>query len=215
MRIVVRQEDFELLPDRCLYWPSQELLVVADIHMGKAETFQQQGLWLPDGARARDLSTLRQIIAERPVRHVIFLGDLVHSAAGATDELIEDFAQWMRDFGETVWVVLGNHDVGLAKRWPAAWGQATLCSHVAIGRFIFQHEPIATPVSDEIFYWVGHVHPTISLQKGPDRMRLPGFVISAFQGLLPAFTSLGGGYDVPYSPSDRVFVVSGGRVYPI
>ena len=58
-------------------------------------------------------------------------------------------------------------------------------------------------------------HPMISLQKGPDRVRLPGFVISGFQGLLPAFSSLSGGYDVPFSSDDHVFVAGNGRVYEI
>ena len=55
----------------------------------------------------------------------------------------------------------------------------------------------------------------IPLRKGPDRLRLPGFVISAFQGLLPAFSTLSGGYDVPFSSIDRVFVTNGARVYEV
>jgi DNA ligase-associated metallophosphoesterase len=215
MRIAVRDEEFELLPDRCLYWPSQELLVVADVHLGKAETFQQQGLWLPAGSGGKDLSILRKVIAGRLVRRLIFLGDLVHSMAGVTGEVREDFARWMRNFGGEVQVVVGNHDAGLAKRWPAAWEQATLCDHVRLGDFVFQHHPVSKADAKEDFYWVGHLHPTIPLQKGPDRVRLPGFVISEFQGLLPAFSNLSGGYDVPTSFNDRVFVSNGERVYEV
>jgi hypothetical protein len=215
VRIVVREEEFELLPDRCLYWPSQELLVVADVHLGKAETFQQQGLWLSAGAGAKDLSTLREVIAGRLVRRLIFLGDLVHSMAGVTGEVLQDFAQWMRDFGGDVQVVVGNHDAGLAKRWPAAWDLATLCDKVRLGDFVFQHQPVSSPGPEGEFYWVGHVHPKILLRKGPDRLRLPGFVISAFQGLLPAFSTLSGGYDVPFSSDDQVFVTGNGRVYKV
>ena len=73
MRIAVREEEFELLPDRCLYWPSQKLLAVADVHLGKAETFQQQGLWLPADPSGQDLSTLSKVIAGRSVRQVFCL----------------------------------------------------------------------------------------------------------------------------------------------
>lgn len=215
MRIAVREEEFELLPDRCLYWPSQELLVVADVHLGKAETFQQQGLWLPADPSGKDLSTLSKVIAGRPVRQLLFLGDLVHTIAGVTAEVLDDFARWMDDFHGDVRVILGNHDAGLAKRWPEAWEQATLCDHVRLGNFVFQHQPVSKADAKGEFYWVGHVHPTIPLQRGPDRMRLPGFVISEFQGLLPAFSSLSGGYDVPFSSSDRVFVSNGNRVYEV
>jgi uncharacterized protein len=215
MRIVVRDEEFELLPDRCLYWPSQELLVVADVHLGKAETFQKQGLWLPAGAGAKDLSTLREVIAGRPVRRLIFLGDLVHSMAGVTNQVLEDFAEWIGDFDGDVQVVVGNHDAGLAKRWPAAWDRATRCDQVRLYGFVFQHQPVGSPGPEEEFYWVGHVHPMILLRNGPDRLRLPGFVISAFQGMLPAFSTLSGGYDVPFSSDDQVFVTGNGRVYQV
>lgn len=215
MRITVREEEFELLPDRCLYWPSQELLVVADVHLGKAETFQQQGLWLPTGSSVKDLSTLSEVIAGRSVRQLIFLGDLVHSMAGVTREVLEDFALWLRNFDGKVRVVVGNHDAGLAKRWPAAWERATLCGHVRLGEFVFQHQPITDLESEGEFYWVGHVHPMIRLRKGPDCLRLPGFVISELQGLLPAFSTLSGGYDVPLSSDDHVFVAGDGQVYKI
>jgi hypothetical protein len=46
-------------------------------------------------------------------------------------------------------------------------------------------------------------------------MRLPGFVISEFQGLLPAFSSLSGGYDLQVQGSERAFVIGNDQVFPI
>ncbi len=215
MRIDVREEEFELLPERALFWPSRGLLAVADFHLGKAETFQQHGLCLPSASHRTDLATLNRLVAGRPVRQLVFLGDLVHSMAGVTPRVIDAFARWMDSFEGEVVVVLGNHDAGLAKRWPKAWERARRCSDVRLGDFVFQHEPVSRAGPGGEFYWVGHVHPMIRLRRGPDRVRLPGFVVSEFQGLLPAFSTNSGGYDVPTACRDRVFVSGGGRVYEV
>lgn len=215
MRIIIREEWFELLPERCLLWPSQRLLVVADCHFGKAETFQQQGLCLPSAPIQRDLAVLSALTKRFSVQHLLFLGDLVHALAGVTEDIIRDFATWLTAYPGHVQVVIGNHDAGLATRWPAAWNGAQLSKRVRVGDFLFQHQPTDEPSQDRTFYWAGHVHPMMRLERGPDRIRLPAFVISEFQGLLPAFSQLAGGFDVSPSSRRRIFVVSEQGVYEV
>ncbi len=215
MRILVRGESFELLPERCLFWPSQRLLVVADCHFGKAETFQQHGLCLPSAPIERDLDVLSALTKRLFVEHLLFLGDLVHALAGVTEDIIRDFAAWLTAYPGHVQVVVGNHDVGLAKRWPAAWNGVQLSARVRVGDFIFQHHPTDESSQDRTFYWAGHVHPMTRLERGPDRIRLPAFVISEFQGLLPAFSRLAGGFEVPPSSRRRIFVVGEQEVYEV
>ncbi|MEZ4467584.1 MAG: hypothetical protein R3F43_24855 [bacterium] len=41
-----------LLPERALYWPAAGVLAVADLHWGKAETFQQHGVPVSSRLRA-------------------------------------------------------------------------------------------------------------------------------------------------------------------
>lgn len=53
------------------------------------------------------------------------------------------------------------------------------------------------------------------LVRGTDRIRLPAFVISDSQGLLPAFSHLAGGFEVSPSVHDRVFVVGKQEVYEV
>jgi DNA ligase-associated metallophosphoesterase len=213
MRIAIREEWFELLPERCLFWPSQRLLVVADCHIGKAETFQQQGLWLPSVSVSRELEVLSALAKRLSIECLLFLGDLVHSLAGVTDDIRRDFADWLAGCPGRVEVVIGNHDAGLAKRWPAAWNGATVRERVRIGDFIFQHQPSDGRPRGRTFHWVGHVHPMTRLEQGPDRMRLPSFVISESQGILPAFSQTSGGFDVPLSDGDRIFIVGEQKVY--
>ena len=215
MRILVRGEWFELLGERCLYWPSQRLLVVADCHFGKAETFQQRGLWLPSVPIQQDLDVLSTLTKRLSVRHLLFLGDLVHSLAGVTKDIVRDFATWLSGYPGRVEVVIGNHDAGLAKRWPAAWHGAKLSAGLRIGNFLFEHRPPGKSTRDPSFHWAGHVHPVMPLNCGPDRIRLPTFIISESQGLLPAFSRLAGGFDVSPSAGDRIFVVGEQEVYEV
>jgi uncharacterized protein len=215
MRIIIREEGFELLPERCLLWPSQHLLVVADCHFGKAETFQQHGLWLPSVPLCGELDQLSSLVDRWSAQRILFLGDLVHSLAGVTEDIVGQFAAWLTGFAGSVQVVVGNHDGGLAKRWPAAWNRAKLRPRVRIGDFVFQHEPPPEPSQDRTFHWAGHVHPMTRLKRGPDRVRLPAFVISQAQGLLPAFSPLAGGFDVPPSALNRIFVVNEQDVYEV
>lgn len=215
MRIAVRGEAFELLRERCLFWPSQRLLVVADCHFGKAETFQRNGLWLPSAPVRQDFSRLSRLTDRLLVKHVLFLGDLVHSLAGVTEEVVRDFADWLNGFPGHVQMVVGNHDTGLTKRWPTAWRSVQLQERLRIGDFVFQHRPPGKPLSPRTFHWAGHVHPVVPLDRGPDRVRLPAFIISKSQGLLPAFSHVVGGFDMFPSDRDRVFVVGEQEVHEV
>ena len=47
MNLQLKNEIFMLHPEKVLIWPKHDLVVIADIHLGKAETFLQSGLWLP------------------------------------------------------------------------------------------------------------------------------------------------------------------------
>ena len=215
MRVTVREECFELLPERALFWPARSLLVVADCHLGKAETFQQQGLWLSSQSGQQDLKRLSALALRLGAKQVLFLGDLVHSLRGVTEAVVAEFGRWLHEFGGSVQVVLGNHDAGLARRWPNEWAKADRSEQVTIEPFHFRHQPVTGTAETDAFYWVGHVHPTIQLAQGPDRIRLPGFVISEYQGLLPAFSSVSGGYDVPLRPTERRFAIGGDRIYEL
>lgn len=215
MRITIRDESFELLPERCLFWPSQRMLAVADCHFGKAETFQQHGLWLPAASVRQDLAVLSTLTKRLSIQRILFLGDLVHSTSGVTRNIVEEFAAWLTGFSGHVEVIVGNHDECLAKRWPIDWKVVKLSRHVRIGEFLFQHQPPTKPRSGSTFYWSGHVHPVMPLTRGPDRIRLPAFFISPFHGLLPAFSRLAGGFELSPSRRDRVFVIGGGGVHEV
>lgn len=214
MNCRIREENFELHPSRVLIWPRQKLLVVADIHLGKAQTFQQSGYWLPPEAHRRDLDRLLHLSCEFSLDHVLFLGDFVHSRSGVTPEVIAEFATWKNSFSGETTVIIGNHDRPLVSHWPEAWNFVTLVESLTLGEFHFQHEPPERRDKDH-FVWCGHIHPKIQLRQGPERLNLPAFVITPDVGYLPAFSSLAGGASFSYSKKNRYFVPNQDQVVEV
>ena len=214
MKVDVRGESFVLSPRRALVWPARRLLAVADLHLGKAETFQKSGLWLPSAAQANDLDQLRELVRLHDVESVVFLGDLVHSALGLTPDVIDLFATWLGEFPGQVTVTLGNHDQAIARRWPTAWSKANITDKLDVGDFKFQHiPPPDVPSPPGKFTWAGHVHPMVVLRSHNERLRLPGFAIKKESGILPAFSSLAGGFTLRPMPAQRLYAVGSSQVF--
>src|SRR4051812_6702373 len=67
-------EAVELLPQRALYWPAQQTLFVADVHLGKAAAFRAGGVPIPRGTTANDLDRLSMLITVTGARRLIVLG---------------------------------------------------------------------------------------------------------------------------------------------
>ena len=48
----IADERVTLFADRALFWPRESALLIADLHLGKADTFRAAGIALPSGERA-------------------------------------------------------------------------------------------------------------------------------------------------------------------
>ena len=164
-----------------LVWPDEGLLVVSDLHLGKARRLARRGGALLPPFDTRDtLARLDAAIeAHRPAR-VLCLGDSFDDLA-AGDELDEDEALWLSRLmagREWIWIE-GNHDAG-----PLGLGGSHR-AEVTIGGISFRH--IADPgTSLEIS---GHYHPKARLA-GQAR---PCFLADAARIILPAFGAYTGG----------------------
>ena len=55
-------ETLVLLPDRAMFWPAQQALLVADTHFGKAGVFRRAGVPIPEGIDAHDLARLSRLV---------------------------------------------------------------------------------------------------------------------------------------------------------
>ena len=78
-RFSVLQQTLHLLPEKAIFWEEQRLLLVADVHLGKATHFRKHGIAVSGGIIEGDLARLGRIIESWEIEQLWFLGDLFHS----------------------------------------------------------------------------------------------------------------------------------------
>ena len=130
----------ELLPERALWLPGHRVLLLADLHWGKDHAFRAHGIPLPGGLLHNELQRLHDLMQRLAPDHVYLLGDLVHSRAGVTPEVIDDVACWRSQTTTPMTLVRGNHDRHLPSL-PAAWHMHDSADPIALGPFLLVHDP--------------------------------------------------------------------------
>ena len=210
-----------LLPQRALWWPQRRWLMVADVHLGKAHAFRRQGVPVPEGTTAGTLERLDALLAAWPAERLVVLGDFLHSAHAQTPTVLDAVHAWRaRHAGLDVTLVRGNHD-DRAGDPPASLGIAVVDEPWSLGPFAACHHPrddgllhAEVEAASASFVLAGHTHPVCRLQgRGRDTMRLPCFVRSAGQLVLPAFGTFTGGYLMDPAPGVQRYPVGGGQVW--
>ncbi|MEB3332929.1 MAG: ligase-associated DNA damage response endonuclease PdeM [Synechococcaceae cyanobacterium] len=183
-----------LLPQRALWDPLQRLLLLADLHLGKAESFQASGIPLPSDGDHANFNRLLALTTELRPRQVVVLGDLIHGRLGLTARLRQMLQGLPELLGCPLLLVGGNHDAGCwIEDLPA---QPSLAS----GPLWLSHAPERPPASEAaagpLLNVCGHLHPVALIGRRGDRLRLPCFALDAQQACLqlPAFGQLTGGH---------------------
>ncbi len=193
-----------LLPERGLWWPEGGVLAVADLHWGKTESFRQHGIPLPSGVLEDDLARLSRALRTTGARRLLLVGDLVHARQGLTEEVLQRTTRWREGHDVEMVLIRGNHERHV-KSLPPGWRMALQEEHLDEGPFRFAHHP--EPMRGR-YVWAGHLHPTVRLVSGADRLRLPCFHVGREVGVLPAFSAFTGGMDVARRPGERVYAIA-------
>jgi len=205
-------ESLRLLPQRAIYWPARDALLLADLHLGKAGHFRRNGVAVSGLVMQQDLAQLQALLAQWTPSQVIFLGDLFHSQYNREWEA---FVALMEAYPGQARLVRGNHDILRQEHYRAA-NLELIAGHLDLGPFRLIHAvptelPPGTP-----YYLAGHVHPGVQLLgAGRQRLRLPCFYFGSRHGLLPAFGQFTGLYCLEPRESDRVFAVVEDQVLPV
>ena len=77
----------QFLPQRALWRQEGRVLMLADLHLGKAEAFQAQGIPLPSDADGGTFNPLLELCHQWRPQQLILLGDLIHARLGLTPRL--------------------------------------------------------------------------------------------------------------------------------
>lgn len=205
MSLLLAGETVEALAGRALYWPRARLLLIADLHLGKGDTFRRAGIALPSGGTQADLERLGRLLDATGARRLMILGDVVHGALPPAAPWIEQWRQWRRAHEHVhVAAIAGNHDRALD---PGLLGIDLLHRSAREGPFVFRHEPDPDP---DGYVLAGHLHPVARLRGPGLSARLPVFWLGGRVGVLPAYSAFTGGAVIEPASGDRLLACADG-----
>jgi uncharacterized protein len=184
-------ETFVASPEGALFWPAQDALLVADLHLEKASWLARLGQFLPPYDSVATLSALAELVRSQKVRRLYCLGDSFHDRFGCDrlPDSARSMLQAMTSTLEWTWI-LGNHDPGFADHCGGV-----LLEEAEVGGIILRHEADRTDLMPEIS---GHYHPKYRVSVRGRSVSRRCFVASETKLILPAFGSLTGGLDASH-----------------
>jgi len=187
-------EDMRLVHGRALYWPREQALLVADLHLEKASFFAKHGQMLPPYDSRETLERLALAIRETGARRVFALGDNFHDSAG--EARLEPHAAGMLAAltRATDWVwITGNHDAAMNDSAGCQGGDsvgAAIMAELDLGGLVLRHHARKGELRPELS---GHFHPRLTVHARGRRIARACAVRSETRLILPAFGALTGG----------------------
>ena len=178
-------EELVLTKANALYWPRENALLVADLHLEKGSWYAKTGQMLPPYDSRETLERIADQVKVTGARRVITLGDNFHDDAGTSrlDPYASGMLEGLIRSLDWVWIT-GNHD----EEMPRGFG-AQITNELEIGGIVLRHEAQSGETRPELS---GHYHPKMRVRvqgrhiarpcgvvsrspNGPDRMILPAF----------------------------------------
>jgi putative SbcD/Mre11-related phosphoesterase len=179
--------------DRAVYLDDADTVVVADLHLGRADASRVAA---PIDATESIRRRVRGLLDRFTPETIVFAGDLLHSfdrLPAVATEAVEGLWDDCTSTGVEPIAVAGNHDSRLAECWPG-----TVDDAVAVEDGTIVCHGHTQPPERGHRYVVGHTHPAITIEG----VKRPCYLFGeeAYRGgelvVLPAFTRLAGGVDL-------------------
>ena len=188
-----------------LYWPSEEALIIADLHLEKGSSYAAQGQLLPPYDTRETLRRLAEAIDRFDAKTVIALGDSFHDreAAERMESRDAEALRIMQNACEWIWVT-GNHDPQIAQ-----WLGGYVIDSLTVEGITLRHEPRGAWTTHEI---AGHLHPAAKISRDGYTLRRPCFIGNGQRLVVPAFGTYTGGLNVLDEAFDPLF---GGQAFAV
>ncbi len=180
-------ETLQALPMGALYWPTERLLAVADLHLEKGSSYAVNARkLLPRHDTRQTLDALTALIDTMRPQTVVCLGDSFHDRDAVARLPEEERAgiERLAARARFVWIA-GNHDPAPP---PAGWGD--VAEEIDHGPLVFRHEAQFGPADGEVS---GHFHPVAALTVRGRGLRRRCFLTDGRRLILPAFGAYAGG----------------------
>ena len=179
----------QMLSSRALFLPKTKELLICDIHLGKAEYFQQNGIPLTNNSDENNFARIKTLVKKYKPEKLIILGDLFHSKYSIGKTLQKKMENLPELLKTNIELVLGNHDVGCDIKNIKVFDIKTTKN------IIYSHEPVNL-ADKETLNICGHYHPKLYLKNKGDKLSFRCFAMDMNKNILylPAFGDLTGGY---------------------
>lgn len=210
--ICVLGVDLQLLPEKAIYLQQSHSLLVADVHLGKSETFQRFGIPIPNQVNQETLDRLQRLCDRVNPDELIILGDLFHSQLALVAEVQDAWSSFLAHVEAEVKLIVGNHDRALISQLQP-FSMECVKDAIALENLWLSHEPDSQSHNLNI---CGHIHPCLKIKTRLDNLRLPCFYLDKNQNqlMLPSFGAFTGGYEVELKPGTIAYVVAEDAVIP-
>ncbi len=186
-------EELVLLNSHALYWPREQALLVADLHLEKGSWYAQHGQMLPPYDSRETLERIADAVKQTGARRVITLGDNFHDDDGThrLDPYAAGMLESLTRALDWIWIT-GNHDEQMHQSFGAA-----LFEELELNGIVLRHEAKPGETRAELS---GHYHPKMRVKVRNRHIARPCGVVSRSSEhgdrmILPAFGAYTGGMD--------------------
>lgn len=170
------------------------MLLIADVHLGKADTFRQFGIGVPQRVQESDLVRLEQLLQYFQPQRCVVLGDLVHGRILGPGT-VQTWNDLVKSHPGTVFeLILGNHDRNLQ---PVDLTLQYVHKNLQIDGVYLSHEPLTTPElsTHNSLNIHGHIH--CAARVDGSKKKLPALAYLPPYLSMPAFSEFTAGVQAP------------------
>ncbi|MBO6792608.1 MAG: ligase-associated DNA damage response endonuclease PdeM [Balneolaceae bacterium] len=199
--ISISGQTFVLLAEKAMFWKEEQMLIISDVHLGKAGHFRKHGIALPSSSNENNLHRIDELIQQRNPKTLLFLGDLFHSEKNAEWNSFKEWRQQHKNISFKL--VMGNHEIYPTTDYELLGIECY--SHYQKSDILFVHDENDIESTSEVFCISGHIHPAIRLKgKGRQSLRFPCFYKQNTSMFMPAFGNLTGTHTVNPRKGDLI-----------
>ncbi|SHE36529.1 ligase-associated DNA damage response endonuclease PdeM [Chryseobacterium takakiae] len=208
-KIKIRHETFTLTNQRALFWEEQKALILSDLHIGKTAHFRKNGIALANQIMKNDLERLSILIEYFKPEKFMVVGDLLH--AGDNSD-VDEFCSWRNRYSDLEFhLIEGNHD-RISKKLESKLCLNFKAELLEIEDFMLIHD---FEKKHQKFQITGHIHPGFVINSAVKKIKLPCFVVTENQLLLPAFSEFTGLDTKNLPKKGRFYVFTDAEIYEI
>lgn len=211
MTINCKGESLILDKDRAIYWESKKMLIISDLHLGKAAHFRKSGIQVPATITETDLDKLGRLIAKYSPQSLLVTGDMFHHQMNTE---VETFKLWRSKHSDLkVILIKGNHDL-LKQEDYSGLSIEVYAKELLCFPFRFVHDQ--PRVFDEYYNITGHIHPGVTIYgKARQHIKLPCFYFGKTCAILPAFSVFTGLSKIKAEQGDQFYAITPEKVVPV